>query len=835
MDLLPAIASGGIWPALPLTGYWLFGRPRRSAERLRLPAVAALALMTVAGIAVWSVGMLGAAMMGVYRPTAFGVAGWVVTLASVAVWLPNAKTVLVQGWPRNGKWPVWDGVLVVGLTLAAGFYFRYPTETIACGADETVYANHGIFLAQHGRLDVPYPWPADLDLTFQEAFKEQLNLPGLHVTEPNLTVQFGHLFPVWLAQAFATFGAGGVFRLNAGFALLSLSVLYGLSRLLLPPLAAVAATLFVAFNPSQLWLARISLSEVLTQLVIWSGLLVLYQALQEADRFLARWAGVLLGMAALVRCDGLLLLPLLFLAHLGMILVRAPSPSRLGALWLAFYQSALPVFILAVSYYRFFSTIYFADLHEQLAAIGLFTGVCLAALFGGSLVAPTLRPWFRSPWLLALFGLGLAALMAYGYWLRPLWYPKPVESWVVGHLATYLSPVVVWSAAGGCWLVLLSLRGAPKNAHLLPVLVVGLGFAGLYLWKPSVDPKHFWAVRRYVPVVVPAFVLFAALGLTWTLRRLPASAALGATTVLLVWLGHFTVLAGQLIWFFPENYGVFESVRSLNDRLPRNALVVAHGSPSRLVPFPFAFGRHVVVLDAEGVEEKAYNYEKGSGLLDRWLAARLGQGEPVYLVCENYRFPGRHNRELHRETCWRDYTEAVWAPLPKRTFRESWTWYLYEINAFPIPADYLDLPLGNEMVWGVEESGFGDPVRAHLQAVRWTNGKGSLVVPLDRHSLPQELRVRLWVGPLGTNLRIRANGRDLFQGTVPSGDWSQTLGLAGVRLDRYLTIELMSDTFIPKTVLEDYEGEKRVGVLVKEIRMLRQEQPRAASAGPNQN
>jgi hypothetical protein len=780
-----------------------------------------LALLTVAGMAVWSMGLLGSAIMGVYRPELFGAAGWVVTLASVAAWLPNAKTLLTQSWSRNGAWPVCDGILVMGLTLAAGFYFRYPTETIVGGADETVYANHGIFLAQHGRLDVPYPWPEDLDPSFKESLKTQLALPGLHVTEPTLTVQFAHLFPLWLAQAFATFGPGGLFRLNGAFALLSLSVFFGLGRLLLPRLAAVAATLFLAFNPSELWLARISLSEILTQLLTWSGLLVFYQALNKNNRFWARWAGVFLGMAALVRCDSLLLVPMLFMAHLGMVLIQEPATERAGSVWAALYQTALPVFLLAVGYYRFFSTTYFTDLHEQLTAIALFTAISLVALLGVCLAARFLHPWFRSPWLLAFMGVGLAVLAVSGYWLRPSWNPTAYESWTLVHLGRYLSPLVIGAAVGGCWLALVSLRGPPQNAHLLPVLVVGLGFAGLYLWKPSVDPLHFWAVRRYVPVVVPAFVLFAALSFTWAVRRLPAWVNPAATTALLAWLGYFTAQAGRLIWFFPENCGLYDSIRSLDDHLPTNALVVAHGKPWRLVPFPFAFGRHVVVLDAAGDKEKEYDYEKTGALVKQWLTTRLDQGQAAYLLCENYRFPGGHNHELHQETCWRDFTEQVWVPLPKRKLRESWTWYLYQITAFPTPSDYLDLSLGNEKIWGVEESGFAEPSRADRQPVRWTTGRGRLVVPLDSRSLPQALTVRLKVGRLGTNLRVLVNGQDVFQGTVSAGDWSQTFELASVRLNKELTIELVSNTFIAKDVMEDNEGENPVGVMVKEVRLQR--------------
>src|SRR5262249_62247460 len=113
-------------------------------------------------IAVWSGPMLGWATLGVYRPEYFGMVGWVITLV--------ALTQLPRAFPRLREiaWQFrsWDAVLIAGLIGAAWLYLGYPTESILSGADEGVYANHGVFMARYGRLDVPYPWPADVGRFF---------------------------------------------------------------------------------------------------------------------------------------------------------------------------------------------------------------------------------------------------------------------------------------------------------------------------------------------------------------------------------------------------------------------------------------------------------------------------------------------------------------------------------------------------------------------------------------------------------------------------------------------------------------------------------------------
>lgn len=114
---------------------------------------------------------------------------------------------------------------------------------------------------------------------------------------------FGHLYPIWLAQAFETLGRWGLYRLNPAFSILSLSIFYGLARSLVSKPYAVVGTLFLALNVSQLWVSRITLSEVLTQMFVGSGLLLLMRGLRDNDGLEARWSGIFLSLALAVRIE----------------------------------------------------------------------------------------------------------------------------------------------------------------------------------------------------------------------------------------------------------------------------------------------------------------------------------------------------------------------------------------------------------------------------------------------------------------------------------------------------------------------------------------------------
>ena len=569
---LSMLAAAGVWPAVPLTGYLLLTPLRHVFRTGRFPWVTSVAVMTVAGLSAWSVLLLGTALAGVFRAEYQGLIGWGVTgLGLIGLFRSKAAKEatgervapvrpLAAADPR-GPDTVWNWILAVGLCVAAALYLGFPTESIYGARDEGIYAGHAIYIARHGRVDVPYPWPKDLEATFVDRWD---GFPGLYKTQGTMTVQFAYVFPAWLAQAYASFGQNGLFRLNAAFACLSLAVFYGLCRMALPTAYAVVATLFFALNPSQLWMARITLSEVLAQLLIWSGLLLLLEALRSEERPLARWAGVFFGLSAFVRFDGLVLVPLLLLSHLASKMLspndpqrgggspphtKAPQPLRdVSGVWRAFYQTALPVFALAFCYYPLFSAPYFREVSElYLRPLVVGTAVCAVLLVASTpRVVKSVRPLLTSQPVLGLVGIGVLTLAAYAYWIRPGLNPPSNTRFVwpgydldtsreygqdsLINLAQYLSAPVVWAAIAGWLLSLWMIVRQGWDHYMVPAVVLVGGCSVLYLWSPGSFPDHFWAIRRFVPVVIPGFVLCAALAASGAFARLPHRWSLAAVS-----------------------------------------------------------------------------------------------------------------------------------------------------------------------------------------------------------------------------------------------------------------------------------------------------------------
>ncbi|MCI0689555.1 MAG: hypothetical protein L0Y54_20325, partial [Sporichthyaceae bacterium] len=78
-------------------------------------------------------------------------------------------------------------------------------------------------------------------------------------------------------------------------------------------------------------------------------------------------------------------------------------------------------------------------------------------------------------------------------------------------------PAIGLAVCGAAILVRRVLTG--RDPLWVPVLVVGLGSISLTLWRPGITPDHPWADRRFVPVVLPALVLFAVYSVAWLTRR----------------------------------------------------------------------------------------------------------------------------------------------------------------------------------------------------------------------------------------------------------------------------------------------------------------------------
>ncbi|MDP9271395.1 MAG: hypothetical protein M3P14_10570 [Chloroflexota bacterium] len=803
--LLTAVLAFGLFPAVPLLGDWLLDRwlPTRLGMA-RLPVATAL------GLTAWSLPLMGLLIARAYHPELLGAAGWVV---AAGLFIVRRSRFRLPGPALRAHVLVLAG----GLAIAAAIYLLFPADPSITDRDMQVYAQHAQYIAQHGRLDVPYP----AELVDQRPPPGMGTLAGLYRTRPTMTVQFGHLYAAWLAQVFAVFGFGGVIRANAVLALLAAAAVFGVCRRLATPLVAALATVALALNPAQIWVTHNTLTEIFTQWLIWTAFLILVLPRLRESRRAAALAGVLLGMSAMVRIDSLVLVPLLLLAHAAILTVDE-TPGR-GRVLTSFWMGAAPVFALSVGYYAAFTYPYFHDLGSQLrliAALGVAAALVLL-LTRIRRVRATARGLVRRPRVLAGLGIGILLVAVYTYAIRPLMPPFNVRpSFAFGSFRTfienamwnlgwYVSPPVLWLGVVS-WLALLLAQLWKSRSRWLLLLIVTGGYTALYLWNESIFPDQPWAIRRFIPVIIPAVFAFSAAGMTVILRRFRLSLRPVLATALAVLLAAYTFGTGYPVAFTAERAGSYQTLAAFARSLPagRSYLGVfgGHGSPGLATPLFLAFDTQIVPLDVltSGGRQEAF----------RRLAA-ASPSAPVWVITN---LPHDASHLVGNELSSADATlRAILpriAPLPHTTTTIGFQLVAKEVTGFDVDGSQY----GGESSWWVSADGFYDQERFGSSTARWTNGAATVRFPITIGWRPRSVQIRVVMpGQDGNTLTVRVDGTVVGRIVLPPGASEHDLPIPDAARGSTVSVSLESDTFVPADVDPASRDTRRLGVLVERV------------------
>ena len=139
------------------------------------------------------------------------------------------------------------------------------------------------------------------------------------------------------------------------------------------------------------------------------------------------------------------------------------------------------------------------------------------------------------------------------------------------------------------------------------------------------------------------------------------------------------------------------------------------------------------------------------------------------------------------------------------------------------PRGALDQTLGVQRVHGVEESGFHNTEVSEStgEPFRWTDGSARLTV-LAPAAPPAALHVRLGLAvPNPTRLCVRVNGSPVVDETLkPQPEWARTFDLTGLAAGEPVTVELLSDSFVPSRVTPGSTDDRVLGVCVRGVTLV---------------
>jgi Dolichyl-phosphate-mannose-protein mannosyltransferase len=583
----PAKRSPTSWP----------GRPA-STRQFLLGLLEALPLLLPALFAGFSLVAMVLLQLGHFQPLL------VLPLGLVAAAAAALGVGLVR--PEHLDGPRWlDGAALLAALCFAALNARYSAQNIDVFRDPAVYAITGQWLVGHDSLPIPVQpavFGAVPDVSFWSAGFDPNSTPGF------VHPQYANLLPGLLAVGGWLGGDSLLLRLNPLIGSAALLAFYGLARQYASRVWALLALVALGISLPQLHFSRNSYSEPVTMLFLVGGLALLREAQQRGRTRSYGLAGLVLGSAVLARVDGFFFLLAVPCVAAATLLAAAPERRREAAGQVAalLLGVAVPA-VVAMANLLNLSPDYFHNLGAELGMIAK-AAVAVTALGAVAVLLAWRTPLLgrmaaRSRRWLPSAGAAMVVLLAVIAASRPLWYvgrtPDAPESQT--HYITFLQAAnglpldgtrsyaeqtMLWfSWYYGPITVALGVLGAAfgvrrllarGDLRLVAPLTMFLSAALLYVTVPSIVPDQIWALRRYLPVVIPGLLLAAVTMLGLLARRsrigLVAAALLGGAMVLVP-----TAVSARMI---PARDGVpqLREVRNLCDNLPADAALLVTGS-----------------------------------------------------------------------------------------------------------------------------------------------------------------------------------------------------------------------------------------------------------------
>jgi len=597
----------------------------------------------------------------------------------VALALAGRGRLLYRGGARR---PSWTAVAPAVLVLLGLWRFFPPSEYIIGGKDPGTYMSEGIQIAQRGGLVITDPvvvavpdYARDLFFPVAGLSDYYIRFMGFFVQEPRagwVIGQFPHLFPASIAIGYGVDGLTGARLATEAWALAGLLAVYFAGARLAGRLAAFAATTLVTLNVMEIWFARYPNAEFAMQGLLFAAVLAFTRAHQDDDPFFGPVAGLLSGLLIFIRIDALL----------GIVGILAAGVLS----WSVERRRLRTGFVVTIGVVGAAGCLYligpmrsYITLPEvYLGHLPLIVVVPSAAAAVAGLIAVTWLARRRQDRTRAVFGVSMAvvivALAVYAYFFRE---PGGKLTTYDAHALRdfvnfYLGPTsslpylgVATFAVALAGFVVVSRRAFWRAPAF--VLVV-LAFSIFLFYKIRIVPEHFWAARRFLPVILPGALLFVAAAAVGTgdepspspespdsmesrrsawsgrMRRLAGLLFLGV-------LGWQYVVAARPVMPHVEYAGMIPYLERLAARFSDRDLVIVEsrdaGSDTHVLALPLAYiyGRQVLVLSSARpdkthlrafLEDSRAKYDHvffvgggGTDLLSRHISATPIAGERV--------------------------------------------------------------------------------------------------------------------------------------------------------------------------------------------------------------
>ena len=564
-----------------------------------------------------SIVALALAAAGAYRLERVLAVHGVFSAAVLGFWRRRLR--LGAAAPRPGA-----AALIPLLLIALGWYFFFPpSEYVIGGRDPGVYFNQGIQIAQGGGLLIDDPVVAAVPPPLRYLFFPDApgffstRFMGFFVLDPaagTVAGLFPHLYPVWVGIGYGIHGLTGARAVTCVAAMLGVLSLYFAGRRTIGVAGAAVAASLLAMNVVQIWFARYPNAEIVTQVLLFAGLLAFARAVVDGVKGFAPLAGLLLGLSLFARIDAIVPIGAVVLTVLLLYAIRQPLPVSFLIGLAVPLAAAYPYYTRVLRPYTIRPAAFLHTLPAPYVAAALFAAVALLVLIVVS------RRTAVASWLPVvlprLIVAGVLAGAVYALYFRRA--GGRLAAHDAASLATftwYVPPAALLAALLGY------ARLASRSMWRDPALIVTVAVTAVFVfYKMRIVPEHFWMTRRFVPMVLPAAVLMlGSLVLFLRSPRRTESAGprsfmeSGAAAIRLVLVVAFVGLVGSRllaasrpILNHVEYAGIIPALESLAGRFGDEDLVLVESRYSSelnagdlhvlALPLAYVYARNVLVL-----------------------------------------------------------------------------------------------------------------------------------------------------------------------------------------------------------------------------------------------
>ncbi len=560
-------------------------------------------LFVIGALGLLALGSIGLplAWLGVYR-------AWLViplvlaaTVALLAAWWRGGLDRVVRS-ERTSASVVVLGVVIVFVVLAAGA----SSQHLLADRDPGVYVVTARWMSGHGNLLFDTGFPSELiaGLTSDQGWWSQGLYPQADGTS---YFQFSHLLPSVMAIGSWLGGDGVMLRVPAMLAGLALLGVYLLGRRFAGEWAGALAVIGLALHPATMHFAKDAYSEFLAMAFVAAGLALWMDAAESHDRRLLIGSGAMIGAVTMARIDGWMVVLgfIAGLAAVGLVGRWERRQARREFAWVLAGIAWTGAIGLLDQVLR--SPVYLSDLGDRVVL--LLIGTAVAATVLAAVLAPSdeirerLAGWLSRGGAVAA-GAAVVLLGVFAQFVRPhvttsrggpiglIAALQAREGVAVDATRRYAEDSLVWFAriAGHPFVLLTVLAVAAltfaalrsRDVRQIPLVSVGLVAAAIYIWQPSITPDQLWALRRFLPVVLP----FGFLALAWLAARAAtlhrrAPVALLALSIPLALGAAQMVRTGAPLLGIRTQAGVLAATLEACDRLPDGAGVMMDDDVAR--------------------------------------------------------------------------------------------------------------------------------------------------------------------------------------------------------------------------------------------------------------